>query len=100
MIDTVLLMTLTALGWLGWAIGITRRRPQWWVVFFGPVGLVWLTWYFFLILSLSQPSLFAGGLEAGRSTVVAIVGGVWALLARPRPLKSPETPDSGGARSL
>lgn len=85
MLDTILLMTLAAMAWIGWLKGMMTPRAQFWVKFVGPFGLCWLTWYFFHCLTRSQPALIAGGLEAGHWTVVFMVGGVWALLARPRP---------------
>lgn len=94
MIDALILMTLAALAWIGWLIGMLRPRAQFWVKFVGPIGLAWLTWYFFVALSQSKPELLAGGLEAGRITVCFMIGGVWALLARPKPLPGDRVQDT------
>ena len=93
MFDAVLLMTLAALAWIGWLKGMLTPRAQFWVKFVGPFGLAWMTWYFFICLTRSQPALIAGGMEAGQLTVGFMVGGVWALLARPRPAPPAKLPD-------
>lgn len=88
MIDAVILMTLALLAWIGWFIGMIRPKAQFWVRFIGPVGIIWLTWYFFVAMTRSKPMLLAGGMEAGQITVAFMVGGVWALLAKPKPPKA------------
>lgn len=85
MLDAIILMFLAALAWIGWAKGMLTPRAQFWVKAVGPFGLAWMTYYFFLFLSRSQPALLAGGMEAGQLTVAFMVGGVWALLAKPKP---------------
>lgn len=100
MIDTVILMFLAVLSWLGWLVGMLKPRAQFWVKFAGPIGLVWMTWYFIVALTRSTPQLIAGNMEAGQLTVAFMVGGVWALLANPRP-KPPQdrhADDTHGAR--
>src|SRR5690242_14837864 len=99
MFDAITLMTCAGVSWLGWLVGMLRKRAQFWVIFLGPIGLLWLTWYFFLILSQSQPQLFAGGLQAGKPTVAAMIGGVCALLAKPKPERPHRTEGDGGAQS-
>ena len=96
MLDAVILMFIAALAWIGWAKGMLTPRAQFWVKFVGPFGLAWLTWYFFVCLSRSQPALVAGGMEAGQITVAFMVGGVWALLAKPRPRPPAQVRDEAG----
>lgn len=98
MIDAVILMTLAALAWIGWLIGMLRPKAQVWVRFVGPIGILWLTWYFFVALSHSSPALMAGQMEAGRITVAFMIGGIWALMARPKP-KAASVKRDGGAEA-
>lgn len=101
MIDALILLALAALAWIGWLKGMMTPRAQFWVQFLGPLGLAWLTYYFFVCLTASQPKLISGGLEAGQLTVACMIGGIWALLAKPRPLPPADAKggDQGGART-
>lgn len=101
MIDAIILMTLAALAWIGWLLGMLRPKAQIWVRFVGPIGILWLTWYFFVALSQSSPALVAGQMEAGRITVAFMIGGIWALMARPKaPAGQPPAAKHGdGARA-
>lgn len=85
MIDALILLTIAALAWIGWLLGMLRTRAQLWVRFIGPIGIAWMTWYFFVALGASRATLIAGDMQAGHLTVAFMVGGIWALLAHPKP---------------
>ncbi len=85
MIDAIILLTLAAFAWIGWLVGMLKTRAQLWVRIGGPIGIIWLTWYFFVALCRSRPATLGDNLEAGQLTVLFMVLGVWALIARPMP---------------
>lgn len=102
MIDAIILLTSAALAWIGWLVGMMKKRAQFWVRFFGPPGVVYLAWYyFFVLLPKVKPALMVGGMQTGYWTLFFMIGGVWALLARPRPDKpvkrTDKHTDKGGA---
>lgn len=91
-IDAVLLLGIAALAWIGWLVGMFKKRAQWWVLFFGPIGIAYMGWYYFwVLLPRVQPALLGEGMQTGQWTIVFMVGGVWALIAKPRPPKPRKT---------
>lgn len=91
-VDAVLLLGIAALSWLGWLVGMCRKRAQFWVRFLGPIGLAYLAWYYlFVLLPRVKPELLGDGMQTGQWTIVFMVGGIWALLAKPRPPRARKT---------
>jgi membrane associated rhomboid family serine protease len=93
--DYLIVLMLAAGAIVGWILGALKPHRQAWIlVFIGP-ALVVLGFYFVWQLFHTQPSLYSGEAEVGWPTLPCMIGGVWALLAKPRTDDHQHHHDSG-----
>lgn len=76
-------ITLALIGVIGWIFGAMKpHRRVWILVCIGP-AVVLLVLYFAFVLPEARPELYSGTVQIGWPQLLAIIGGVWALLSRP-----------------
>jgi peptidoglycan/LPS O-acetylase OafA/YrhL len=88
-------LTLAALAILLWVIGVRRKGRPLWVALLIVPAVAWLGFYFGWTLYVSRPELYSGEAQVGLPTLLAMMFGVFAFLAKPKNRKARRGPGEG-----
>lgn len=75
---------LSAATLAGWWIGALKHNAQLWIRVGVAPATIWLGFYFLVQLLRAEAEIVTGTAEVGWPTLPCMVGGVWALLAKPK----------------
>lgn len=95
--DILMTLGMSAIALVGWWTGALKPHAQHWIRWGVVPASVWLGFYFFLQLSLTEPALVTGEAEVGWPTLFCMIGGVCALLTSPREDDGNKHQDNGAA---
>lgn len=97
--DLYLALTLAIVGLVSWIFGVMKPHRRTWVKAMVLPAAVVLLFYVGMVVPEIRPELYSGRIQLGWPQLIAIIGGVWALLAKPKDSNDKTTNTGNGAHA-